>query len=136
MDFLTLENFLWAQAGLVIIGVIYIFRKSNQPGARLRWKQKTGPRALPEEMKRPSEIWRGSTTPRARSPDSPEGRSLNIHFMHNGHSWDAYEALGLPAGANIDRAVIAHRDALARNDDTAREFYDRALEAIRLHLTR
>ena len=135
VEFFTLENFLWAQAGLVIIGAIYIFKRNQHQGARFRWRTKSGPRGLPEEMSRPSEIWKGSASPRSRDSESGgEGRSLNIHFMHNGHSWDAYEALGLPAGADLVRAIQAHKEALARSDPTAKEFYDQALEAVRLHL--
>lgn len=135
MDFLTLENFLWAQAALVLFAVVYLLRKGKQPGARFRWNKRSGPRPLPAEMDR-NEMWRApAQKPRAASSAADaEGRSLNVHFMHNGHSWDAYEAFGLPAGADLGKVERAYREALARTDPSAKEFYDHALDAIRQHI--
>lgn len=130
MEFLTLENFLWLQAGLVILGAIYILRRASAGGGmRMRW-QRSG-RILPEEMARPTEMWGGpATKPRGTTSD----RSLNVHFNFNGHSWDAYEALGLPAGAGLEKAEAAYAQAVSKMEPGSKEFYDHALDAIRRHL--
>src|SRR5690349_4462282 len=33
-----------------------------------------------------------------RQDITPKMKSLNVMFNYNGHSWDAYEVLGVPAG--------------------------------------
>ena len=40
-------------------------------------------------------------------------KSLNAFFIFNGHSWDAYEALGLPAGSSLARARVAYGRAIS-----------------------
>ncbi|GEM_PF-1548778 len=37
-------------------------------------------------------------------------KNLNIMFMYNGHSFDAYEILGLPAGAGLSQIEKAHKE--------------------------
>jgi hypothetical protein len=137
VDFLTLENFLWAQAALVLFAIVYLLRKGKQPGARFRWgKKSSAARPMPAEMAR-REMWGGSArNSRPVTPMTAEERSLNVHFMHNGHSWDAYEAFGLPAGADFAKVEKAHREALAHTDPSSREFFDHALDAIRKHTKR
>lgn len=39
---------------------------------------------------------------------------LNVMFIYNGHSWDAYEVLGVPAGASIHIVTEAYQSALKR----------------------
>lgn len=134
VDFLTLENFLWAQAALVLFAIVYLLRKGQQPGARFRWgKTPPAARPMPAEMAR-REMWSGPAQKnRPAAPISAEERSLNVHFMHNGHSWDAYEAFGLPAGADFAKVEKAYHEALAHSEPSSREFFDRALDAIRKH---
>lgn len=85
-------------------------------------------------MSRPSEFWqphssRDSVT--TREPPRPGERELNVHFNFNGHSWDAYETLGLPAGSSMDRVEEAFRQALRNADPSSHEFFNHAVEAIR-----
>jgi hypothetical protein len=131
VDIFTLENFLWLQAAIVVFGMIYLMRKGGQRGLRMRWGAKRD-RLPPSEMSKPAEIWTSQGPSHYRGTD--EERSLNIHFNFNGHSWDAYEALGLPAGATLERAEQAHSRALGRAEPDSKEFYDHALQAIRRHL--
>jgi hypothetical protein len=88
-------------------------------------------------MNRPTEIWQGGGLSEAKpdSADDLDSRSLNVHFNYNGHSWDAFEVLGLPAGSSVAGAEQAYKDAIAKVDPRAREFYDHALAAIRRHQT-
>src|SRR4051812_2761029 len=62
--------------------------------------------------------------------DFSEERTLNVYFNHNGHSWDAYEALGVPAGCGRDLVETAYRDLSARLDSDSKEFIQRGFDAI------
>lgn len=57
-------------------------------------------------------------------------RSLNVVFNYNGHSWDAYEVLGLPAGSGRDRVREALAANLAKVDLSSRGFIEAAYRAI------
>ncbi len=50
-----------------------------------------------------------------RHPDyrNPEmAKSLNVLFNYNGHAWDAYEVLGVPAGASLPIVTEAYQKAV------------------------
>lgn len=71
----------------------------------------------------------------APAPPSPGagGRSekmLNVFFMYNGHSWDAYEVLGVPAGANIVMCTERYQQLIKNADKGKIEFYELAMHAI------
>lgn len=57
-------------------------------------------------------------------------RPLNVVFNYNGHSWDAYEVLGLPAGSAMENVEKAYRDSLATVDAGSRSFMEAAYHAI------
>jgi hypothetical protein len=58
-----------------------------------------------------------------------EVKSLNILFMYNGHSFDAYEVLGAPAGANFQMVQRYYQEAIQHSHQD-REFIDAAFFAI------
>ena len=62
--------------------------------------------------------------------DSSEEISLNVIFTWNGHDWDAYEVLGIPAGSPMDDVIKAYDEALASVDKQSQEFIHRAYESI------
>lgn len=64
-----------------------------------------------------------------RAPSSGE-KPLNAIFVFNGHSWDAYEVLGVPAGSEIDRVAKAHFELAKRAGPEAKVFLDAAFQAI------
>lgn len=57
-------------------------------------------------------------------------KNLNVMFNYNGHSWDAYEVLGVPAGASIKLVTEAYQKALRRCDKESVEFLETAYNAI------
>lgn len=61
-------------------------------------------------------------------------RSLNVIFNYNGHSWDAYEVLGIPAGSPIDKVNEAYQSCLSLVDQESRVFVDTAYQSILAHL--
>lgn len=58
-------------------------------------------------------------------------KSLNVIFNYNGHSWDAYEVLGVPAGASMPTVTAAYQTALRRcAEKESIEFLETAYRAI------
>lgn len=70
--------------------------------------------------------------PLRRHPDLTQTKvkSLNVMFNYNGHTWDAYEVLGVPAGASIKLVTEAYHVALRRCDKESVEFIETAYRAI------
>jgi hypothetical protein len=74
--------------------------------------------------------------PQFRSPPSetaPEGlraKDLNIMFVYNGHTFDAYEVIGVPAGASFEMVQKFYKEAISRRGGD-REFLEAAFNAIR-----
>ncbi|KYG64568.1 hypothetical protein AZI85_03930 [Bdellovibrio bacteriovorus] len=70
--------------------------------------------------------------PLRRHPDLTQAqvKSLNVMFNYNGHTWDAYEVLGVPAGASIKLVTEAYQVALRRCDKESMEFIETAYRAI------
>ena len=61
----------------------------------------------------------------------PRGeRPLNVVFNYNGHSWDAYEVLGLPAGSSPENVEKAYRESLKTVDAGSKSFLEAAYRAI------
>jgi hypothetical protein len=61
----------------------------------------------------------------------PGSRELNVIFNYNGHSWDAFEVLGIPAGSSPDRVENAYTDACTRVEQESRPFLEAAYRAIK-----
>jgi hypothetical protein len=72
--------------------------------------------------------------PRLKKPKveivDDDGRSLNIFFMWNGHSWDAFEVLGIPGGSSVESAQAAYGRGAALADKETLPFLKAALDAI------
>lgn len=58
-------------------------------------------------------------------------RQLNVIFQYNGHDFDAYEVLGIPAGSSRDNAEAAYEKTIREVDKESRSFFHCAIEAIR-----
>lgn len=74
-------------------------------------------------------------SPEARAAQRLSGKEkcLNILFNYNGHSWDAHEVLGIPAGASKAMVDEAYHREMARASESGRDFIDSAYQAIRVH---
>jgi hypothetical protein len=57
-------------------------------------------------------------------------KNLNVFFNWNGHSWDAYEVLGIPAGSSREAASHAFQTARGQCDPQSVPFLQAALDAI------
>ena len=56
---------------------------------------------------------------------------LNVMFNYNGHTFDAYETLGVPAGSSWDDVRVAFDKSISQAGDTSQEFYLTAFNAIK-----
>jgi hypothetical protein len=59
-----------------------------------------------------------------------QSKELNILFNYNGHTWDAYEVLGLPAGAGLVDVTKAYQAQLKTTDPESHEFLETAFKSI------
>lgn len=59
-----------------------------------------------------------------------ESKELNILFNYNGHTWDAYEVLGLPAGAGLVDVTKAYQTMLKSAEPESHEFLETAFKSI------
>lgn len=58
-------------------------------------------------------------------------KSLNVIFNYNGHSWDAFEVLGVPAGAKPAMVEEAYKKSLQATDKSSHDFIKTAYDAIK-----
>ena len=68
--------------------------------------------------------------PRAAKNETSREKSLNVLFNWNGHSWDAYEVLGLPAGSSFDSVKNAYARAMYETNEDGKPFIRAAFDAI------
>lgn len=57
-------------------------------------------------------------------------KSLNVPFIYNGHDWDAYQVLGMPAGASLPLVTQRYQDLVKSANGGQLEFYEAAYAAI------
>lgn len=57
-------------------------------------------------------------------------KNLNVIFMWNGHSWDAFEVFGLPAGSSLTQVKEKYQEMVSKTDSGQKEFLDAALKTI------
>jgi hypothetical protein len=110
---------------ILVIGVVFLMWRKPAKGIRLRLRGAFRPKPKQFQSTNPVPF---SSTVGARP------QVLNVHFMFNGHSFDAYEVLGLPAGSGWDRIENAYRSQLAQPSGQSKDFLDAAMMALRQHL--
>ncbi|WP_413558022.1 hypothetical protein [Bdellovibrio sp. HCB209] len=57
-------------------------------------------------------------------------KNLNVIFSYNSHTWDAYEVLGVPAGASIKTVTEAYQTQIRRCEKESIDFFETAYNAI------
>ncbi len=99
---------------------------------RMRRSNKRGPLRFEDPLKKPREVITKKIIMTDDDPRiAPPIKSLNVMFNYNGHMWDAYEILGVPAGSNFEVCFQAFERLTANMDQESKEFLLAALEAIR-----
>jgi hypothetical protein len=112
------NDFLILNGAIVTLLLIYffVFRAKNTPSP-LNFKKSSPPLSeisFPEEGER--------------------GEALNVIFNYNGHSFDAYEVLGVPAGSTLEEIQAIYQKNKQLVDPASREFFRVAMETITQHL--
>lgn len=81
----------------------------------------------------PTKLNMRAQVPNSTDASTSEGdfRSLNIIFNYNGHSFDAYQTLGVPAGSSWNEVKQAFEQTIEQNDPASKEFYLAAFNAIK-----
>ena len=120
----NVKNFLIVN-GIVVLALVFYFlkRRNNQPTV-LKMKKSAGSEvaAVSQSVPEPQEA--------ILNGERPKGRDLNVIFVFNGHPFDAYEALGLPAGSPMPAVKRAYEDSVKKVNADSREFIDKAYESI------
>ena len=68
--------------------------------------------------------------PVSKEVDINDEEELNVYFMHNGYMWDAYEIIGVPAGAPMADIEMAYIKCRTRIDEESKEILEMAYQAI------
>lgn len=113
---------IYLNVALIFAVVVYFWRgRSKDKTTRLNFGSKNGQvgaQILGQTLK-------------TQAPHQPTERQLGVMFNFNGHQWEAYQVLGLPAGADLESCRQA-RDQLSAEDPS--EIYRLAFDAISAHL--
>ncbi len=70
------------------------------------------------------------SSPQKVTKDFSQEKNLNVLFNYNGHTWDAYEVLGIPAGAPLHLVTQAYQREISKQDPTSHPFLQAAYQAI------
>jgi|FLYM01.1.fsa_nt_gi hypothetical protein len=112
---LNLQNFLVLQGVLLVVGLLYLARRPNRTGGlRLSFKGRGGPE-------------KGSVV---EFKGNLRSRELQVFFNYNGHTFEAYEVLGLPAGASMKMVQQNFNQQKILADSESRPFLEAAYNAL------
>lgn len=75
-------------------------------------------------------------TPVEEGIEINDEEELNVYFNFNGHMWDAYEILGVPAGSHASDIEMAYLKCRTRIDEESKEILEMAYAAIHQKLGR
>lgn len=123
-DFLTL-NLLGAGGFL-----FWYFISRGGPRRPTQLNMKAKDSAPPLVSPLPSQPQEAPVLRRVPAAKEAPPKNLNVMFNYNGHSWDAYEVLGVPAGASIRIVTEAYQTAIHRSSKDSVDFLETAYRAI------
>lgn len=128
------QAFFWINAGLgAAFILLFVIRRGQRQPTKLNMRR-SGVAMVPSgsaSKGRVVETMSAETIAAQRL--SGKEQTINILFNYNGHSWDAFEVLGLPAGAPKGMVDEAYKREVARASESGRDFIDSAYHAIRIH---
>jgi hypothetical protein len=107
--------------GVIILGLVfYILRRPRPVGGRLRLR-----------LQNPTHAPIARQLSGNEQNHKAKPRQLNVLFNYNGHTWEAYEVLGLPAGSSEEVVERAFETLTLSADKKSIAFLVAAREAIR-----
>lgn len=127
----------------LVFGAVFLiwFLSSRKSGGQkpTQLRLRPGPPASPPS----ASAAKPSLAPESKPPEKPTTapprpvpssrrteKTLNVFFIYNGHDWDAYEVLGLPAGASLTMVTQRYQEVVRAADRAQLEFLDAAYQAI------
>lgn len=120
---LNLKNYLWIQGAILVLGLVFMLWKPKRQGMRLKFSKST---SSPDDPK---------TSNLVQFEGKREtSRSLQVFFNYNGHTFEAYEALGVPAGASLNVVEEAFREQKLLANAESRPFLEAAFQALNASL--
>lgn len=122
------QQFLWISVVVAVgFAFLFLYPRSKEGPSRLRMLRGNRNKNVPAKASSA-----GGMSQEARQASSEGGRvkSLNVMFNYNGHSWDAHEVLGVPAGAPMDMIKTAYQKSLSTTDASSHDFLNTAYTAI------
>ncbi len=126
MDPKVKEFFVFSTALVAALVLYMLYRPRRQP-SKLSMRAGGGDGASAEG---PS-LSENSKPPGFEEGTTPEGAvELSVIFQFNGHSFEAYEVLGLPAGSSLEKVRETYESAVRQADTESREFLQFAYAAI------
>lgn len=114
------KDFMIYYATVLVVIFLLLFRRRRRKGMRLRLGGSGRKAGLAAQY---------AVDKLSRVSETGE-RPLNVVFNFNGHSWDAYEVLGLPAGSSLENVEAAFAEAMADIDEASKPFLQAARDAI------
>jgi hypothetical protein len=124
-------------AAFSVIALLFFLTRRRKEGLRLRIGRSASEKPTlaqkyseqyPEKL---AEKYSDKYTEGISHIAAPGERPLNVVFNYNGHSWDAYEVLGLPAGSTPEKVEAAYQENMQSTDTGKNAFAEAAYQAIR-----
>ncbi len=121
--FVTAKQFILLNLGIVTLLVIYFMalRRRERP-TRLHLSQPSSARQRSD-----NDVILSDT----KSSATGNVRDVNLVFRYNNCHWDAYEVLGVPAGASFEDVQVAFNRLHTSAEKGSRAFYQQAYQAIK-----
>jgi|SRR6185312_3600754 len=128
------EVFVWVNLGIGFLLILLILigkRGALKPSSLNLRKTSSG-----DDLRKPATMSKNSPKNDVHFQSKPHEageakmKNLNVIFMFNGHSFDAYEVLGVPAGASFEMTEKAYHEII-KNKPSDSEFFNAAWAAIK-----
>lgn len=134
---MTSQQFLFVNVVVaILIAALFVFtRKGSRAPSQLNFKAKNPSKAPTSNPQMNPEMGRyefvnGEPRTRKSHNDRHTMKELNVIFNYNGHSWDAYEVLGIPAGSSLEVVQRAYVNSMQSSQKDSVEFLTAAFQAI------
>lgn len=121
---------LYLFAVICVVASFIAIRKKPRDPVKLRL-QSANKKPVPRSSSQAAQKQAGGAKPQPNSNHSRKEKALNAFFDFQGTKYDAFEVLGLPAGASIKSAQSAFNAQFLSAQGSQRALLKAALEAIR-----
>ncbi len=122
------EKYFWLHAVILGIILVFLFRNKKEKPSQLNLRNKMQ-KALDKHQKT-AQVSRYDQYVQNLDNEKQSIRELSCMFMFNGHCYDAYESLGIPAGSSYEKVIDAYQLQVRESDLSKREFLLAALQAV------